>query len=170
MVLNPVQIEGIFYLFLTVPIAIAFIITVHHYLRYKSRPSLYFAMAWLNYVIWGLANGFVFFLNVPIFGFIGAYITIPLAIFTVLFFDSISREDLSLVKMLVVTILSTAKFVLLLQPDAIQSTPYPGGFERLTLNIPLMILGSLLTTTLGLWYVYYTAQIHRNAPKKMKYY
>ncbi len=153
-----------------VPIFIAFIIVLRHLVQRRSRHALFFMLAWLSYVTWGVANGLLFLFNEAYFAYLGAYITIPLAFFAVLFFDSISREGVSLLKMLVITVLSTVKCVLLLQPGAVQTYPNPGGFEKLGLNSLLLSVGSILTFTLGVWYVYFTARIYRNAPTSMRRY
>ncbi len=168
--MDPVQVEGVLYLILVVPIFIAFIIALRHLVQHRSRHALFFMLAWLSYVTWGVANGLLFLFNEAYFAYLGAYITIPLAFFAVLFFDSISREGVSLVKMLVITVLSTVKCVLLLQPGAVQTYLDPDGFERLGLNSLLLSVGSFLTFTLGVWYVYFTARIYRNAPTSMRRY
>lgn len=168
--LNSLQVEGILYLILVIPIIIAFIIVLRHLIQHESRHAFFFMLAWLCYVIWGIANGFLLLLNASFFAFLGAYITIPLAYFAVLFFDSISREGVSLVKMLIITVLSTVKCVLLMLPGAIQSSPYPGGLLKLGLNSPLLIVGAILIFTLGVWYVYFNACIYRNAPGRMRRY
>jgi len=84
MVLNPVQVEGLVAFIYTIPIGIAFAITIRHYQRDRSRQSLFFTLAWFSYVIWGLSNAFAFSFNSKFSALLTSFWTIPLAFFTII--------------------------------------------------------------------------------------
>lgn len=169
MALNPIQIDALTSFLFSIPIGIAFIITVNHYKQDRSRHSFCFMLAWLSYVVWGLCNSFMYSTSIEFFGYLTSISTIPLAFFTILFLDGITRDTIDPLKIAIVSSLSMAKIIFMAQPGSVFLTLHE-GVESLSLSDPLLFSGTILMLLLGIWYVWFMGRIYIHAPRTIRGY
>nr|MDO8113191.1 hypothetical protein [Candidatus Sigynarchaeota archaeon] len=167
---TPYELDGLYYFICTIPIGVALVVTLQQYVKTRSRHSIFFALAWLSYMVWAILNVFMQAMLSMLATLLIAYSTIPLAFFLILFFDTIAREEADVKKLVVVTFLSMVKIVLALEPDAIFMDHDPRGFDLPTQKAPLLYAGTALMFMIGLLYVYYMVRILRDAPRRSRPY
>ena len=106
-------------------------------------------------------NSFRSYLNFYIFW-------IPMAIFMSLLIDQVSRENIDFVKMFFVGSLSTLLIYTSIQPNSTISFPLTNGLYGWDWNIDFKIATFLITTLVGIMWLFYCTKIYLNAPKTMK--
>ena len=97
------------------------------------------------------------------------YPFIPMAFFTILLIDSISRENIDLRKFFLFNILATAFVIFSLEPNAIIPITFPNLETSFTWSGNLAIIGILFIGYFGVLLAYYTIKIYIAAPKNLHY-
>ncbi len=167
MTLN-ITLSSIIYLsFSSLPIT-ACLITSYQYYKLRYRHAFFHAFGWffiaLWTIFWGLGN---LFLSPP-YIIMGHFALIPLAIFLVLLQDSIMRERIDPIKLILVSVIGTSVVFTAIAPGSTIYYIFPNGELALFPNQATIISLLIMICLAGSSYFYTMLKIFLNSPKTLK--
>ncbi|MFX1451458.1 MAG: hypothetical protein ACFFCM_11485 [Promethearchaeota archaeon] len=125
---------------------------------------------WLLTIVWCLSLTISFlFLSVPFF-ILAGYCLALIGFFLILTYDLINGESINVIKIVILTILSTSAFFISFDYNSFNFTIFPNGDIGLLVGGNMRLVLTLLTAVIGIFSAYYTLKIYLNAPKKLKSY
>ncbi|MCF2140742.1 MAG: hypothetical protein K9W44_11865 [Candidatus Lokiarchaeota archaeon] len=152
----------------TIPQIFATVMSIRGYIRYKYKSFLFMIFSWgfmgLGNII--LAFGYLF-MDFMIYR-IGIMLSIPLGFAIIVLFDSISKDQLSIIKFLIMSVLSTALIILGLENNSVVENVTKLEEHTPAMNGLFQIFGSLVFLFAGTLWLIYSIKIYTNAPKTLK--
>ncbi|WP_457557024.1 hypothetical protein [Candidatus Harpocratesius sp.] len=154
--------------FATIPQILATIMSIRGYIQYRYKSFLFMIFSWgfmgLGNIILAFSYLFMDFMTYRI----GIILSIPLGFAIIVLFDSISKDQLSTIKLIIMSILSTALIILGLESDSVRENITKLGERTPAMNGWFQIFGSLVFLFAGMLWLIYSIKIYLNAPQALK--
>lgn len=153
-----------------IPLILAFSQTFIEYRKSKNTHVHYMMQIWLTILIKQILEILaVFFENILLMK-IAVLFIIPLNFYIVLFMDYLAKESVEPVKLVVLTALATEVFHVVMSYDLVIVKPLPNGQNTVAIEMGLAGPVAVMGIFSGAFFIYYTYQIHKNAPERLHKY
>jgi hypothetical protein len=153
-----------------IPMVTAVLMTLFHSIKDKYRHGIYLAMGWSSMTMWCVFQSFsVLFLSKDLFK-IGLNCLTGAGFCVILLMDSINRESVDPMKIMIMTAISSGVIIFSFEPNSVRyyMTQYKDVGMFMDGNYLIFIFLIILFD--GALYSYYMTKVYRHVPKKLKFF
>jgi len=151
-----------------IPFGICTLILFFQYKRQQNLFVVFFGLTWMSLMFWTIIQALAYVFDSSMLFRLHIFALIPSGFFEILALDSISRENIDPLKVMILTAISAIIIIQLLDPNAILSIL---TFENQLSFTPvdnLYTMIGILALFIGITYFYYMLRIYIHAPAKLK--